>query len=353
MTNESSIPKVGTTLRGRVVQLRAYGAVIDIGGGWTGLLHGSQLSWLNKRARVAETLNVGDELDVAVLEVKRSKKSGAVFLSLGHRQTQHNPWETVGAALPIGSRLRAKVVDFLPFGATVEFASGFRALVHDSEVSWTEPRPKAHNLLKMGDEIDVVILTVDKNKRKIHASHRQAADDPWPIIEQRHPVGRRMRCSVAELHSYGASVELESGLRALLHNSEVSWTGWKLKAEDVLRVGDSVEVVLMRVDREKRRIDVSYRQALENPWTSLHQAYPIGTTVSGEVVAKSGFGLFVTLPNGCVGILHNSDIPANHPALSPGDAVRVVLLDCQPDERRMRLACETRSASAAGAGECD
>jgi len=254
MNDGVPIPEVGVTLRGRVTRFLTHGAILDIGKGLKGFLHGSQVSWLNKRAKIDEVLKLGDELDVVVLEVERSKSSKAVFISLGHLQIQVNPWKDVAEKHPVGSRVKAKVVDFLPFGAIVEFQSGFRALVHDSEVSWTAKKPKATDFLRLGEEIEVVVLLVDK---------------------------------------------------------------------------------------DKRRIQVSYRQLIENPWETFLERFPIGTVTKGRAVSVRDFGVFLMLSNGCLGLLHNTHFPSGVSAFSVGDTLDVTILAYEQDQQRIALSCST------------
>jgi small subunit ribosomal protein S1 len=252
MNKESSLPDIGATVRGRVIRLLARGAILDISTGHKGILRASQLSWLNRRIKVDESLKIGDELDVVVLKVNQSKKSKKIFVSVGHRQTLKNPWETVAEKHPVGNRMKAKVADFLPFGAVVEFETGFRGLVHDSEVSWTEKTPKAKDFLKLGDQIEVVIQLVNGDKRRIHAS---------------------------------------------------------------------------------------YRLAIENPWLTVLEKYPLGTTSTGRVVSVRVFGVLVMLPNGCVGLLYKSNFPDAEKMLSLDDAIDVVILTCDQDKQRITFGC--------------
>lgn len=251
MATNPPIPKVGAIVRGRVIRFLEQGALLDICNGLQGLLHGSQLSWLNKRAKANEILKIGEEFDVVVTEVKRSKRS-RLFVSLSRLQTQENPWESVDEKHPVGSCVTAKVVDFLPFGVTVEFPTGFRALVHDSEVSWTESKPKARDFLRAEEMINVVIQLVDKKKRRIHASYRQTLQNPWMKFLEMHPLGTMTTGRVVQVRDFGVFVMLANGCTGLLHRSQFP--------PEVLAIelGELVAVTVLAYDQEKQRITFGY-----------------------------------------------------------------------------------------------
>ncbi|MFA7172956.1 MAG: S1 RNA-binding domain-containing protein [Kiritimatiellia bacterium] len=235
MTTNIPVPEIGAVIKGRVIRFLEQGALLDIGNGLKGLLHGSQVSWLNKRTKINEFLKIGEELDVIVLKVERSKRS-RLFISLSRLKVQENPWETVEATHPVGSRTRSKVVDLLPFGATVEFPTGFRALVHDTEVSWTDRKPKAHDFLRVGDEIDVVIQLIDKKKRRIHASYRQTLPNPWDTFLEVFPIGTVTTGWVDGVQDYGLFVMLGNGCIGLAHKTRLLPTASALLPEQPLKV---------------------------------------------------------------------------------------------------------------------
>src|SRR5260370_9520775 len=186
--DDSVIPAVGETVRARVVRLLEKGVFLEIREGLNGFLHRSQFSWMNKRVNVNETLKLGDEIDVVVLDVDRSEKTGIVFNNLSQRETQPNPWEDAEQQHPIGSRASATVIEFLPFGARVKLASSFCALLHDSEISWTDKKAKAHELLRLGDQVEVVVQLVDKEKRRLQVSLRLSIENPWLTFLERFPL---------------------------------------------------------------------------------------------------------------------------------------------------------------------
>jgi small subunit ribosomal protein S1 len=247
MTTDSPIPEVGAVVQGRAIRFLEHGALLDIGNGLKGLLHDSHVSWQNKLAKANEFLKIGEELDVVVLEVKRSKRQ-RVFASVSWLQTQENPWETAEEKHPVGSRTKAIVIDFLPFGAIVEFPTGFRALVHDSEVSWTERKPKAKNFLRAGDEIEVFIQLLDKTKRRIHASYRRAIENPWATFLEKYPIGTVTTGQVVLAREYGAFVMLANGCTGLFHNSQFP------PGVSAIGLGESVAIVVLSYDQEKQRI---------------------------------------------------------------------------------------------------
>ena len=247
MTTTPAIPEVGAIVRGRVIRFLKHGAFLDIGNGLNGFLHGTQVSWLNKRAKANEILRIGEELDVVVSEVKHSKRQ-RLFISLTRLPIQENPWESAEEKHPVGSRTKAKVVDFLPFGASVELPTGFRALVHDSEVSWTERKPKALDFLRVGEEIEVVIQLVDTTKRRIHASYRQCIENPWMTFLEKYPIGTATKSRVVLVRDFGVFVMLANGCTGLLHNSSFP------EGVSAIGLGESVVVVVLDYDQERQRI---------------------------------------------------------------------------------------------------
>ncbi len=249
MNEAVPIPEVGSTVRGQVVRLFEHSALLDIGSGLKGL----QVSWLNKRPKINEMLQIGYELDVVVLEVEQSKQSGTYFFSLGHRQTQTNPWESTAETHPVGSRVKAKVVKLFDGGAFVEFETGFRALVPHSEVSWTETiKPKAHDFLRVGQEIEVIVQLVDKDKRTIQASYREAIENPWVTFLEKFPIGTVTGGRVVSVRKHAVFVMLPNGCIGRLLKREFR--------PAVISLGDAVSVVVLAYDQEQQRIDLGVRE---------------------------------------------------------------------------------------------
>jgi small subunit ribosomal protein S1 len=210
---------VGAVLKGQITRLQADCAFLRLGDGLVGTLRNPHVSWLNDRVSLDQQFQIGQVIDVAVLKVSRSATTGFVHVYLGHKETQPDPWERVEAAVSVGTRLRAVVVRDLLFGALVELPSGFRTLVHVSELSWTERKPKVSDFLRVGDTVEVVITLVEKEARRIQASYRQTQPDPWRDLAWAYPVGSITRGVVYSRMPYGLFVKLSNGCTGLLHNS--------------------------------------------------------------------------------------------------------------------------------------
>jgi small subunit ribosomal protein S1 len=189
----------------------------------------------------------------------------------------------------------------------------------------------------LGDTIEVIVQRVDKEKRKIYASYRQAIENPWEMVEEKYPVGCRVKAKVVDFLPFGATVEMEGGFRALVHDSEVSWTERKSKARDCFRLGEIVDVAVQRIDKVKRKIYASYRQAIENPWATFLERFPAGTITSGKVIGIRDYGLFVMLPNGWVGLLHKNSFPTEDWSISLGDSVDAIILSYEQERQRISL----------------
>ncbi len=247
MSTRSPRPEVGSRLRGRVLEIQRSGAILDLGNGLKGYLHESQISWLNNHATSLKDLEIGEEFDVVVLADRPTKKK-TFFVSLSRLPTQTNPWIKVHDKHPVGSRVEARVVNFLPFGAVVEFSSGFLGFIHDSEISWVEEKRKARDLLRLGDEIEVVIQFVDAERRLINASYRQAIENPWNTFLSKYPIGSLANGRVESVKNFGVFISLENGCVGLLHHSQFS------DSSQMFQIGDRMVVIVLQYDLAKHRI---------------------------------------------------------------------------------------------------
>ncbi|MBS0298977.1 MAG: 30S ribosomal protein S1 [Proteobacteria bacterium] len=243
-------PKVGDILDGRIIKLLDWGALIALPGDCVGRLSNSQISWSKKRTSASEVFVHGANITVVVHEVNRSKTHGKLFVSLGYRELQPNPWSLVEEKYPIGTRTEGKLIEFLPFGATVELDDEFSGLLHDSEISWTNRNAKVSETFCIGDKVSVVVIYSDKGKRKLHLSYRETQPDPWLGVEQMFPVGMHTEGLVVRRVDYGTFVELNNGCIALLHKSQVPPT---FDAE----AGKLLDVVITDVDSLAKRISLT------------------------------------------------------------------------------------------------
>jgi small subunit ribosomal protein S1 len=327
---------VGERRRGKVKNITDFGAFVDLTG-LDGLLHITDMSW-GRVKHPSDIVQVGQELEVVVLEVDRDRER----VSLGLKQAQANPWDDIEARYPVGSRLRGKVVSLAPYGAFVEIEPGIEGLVHVSEISWTKRVAKASDVLNVGDEVDVAVLSVNKEEQKIALGIRQTAENPWDTVVERYPVGSRVKGKVRNFTSYGAFVELEDGIDGMIHVSDMSWTRKINHPSEVLQKGQDVEAVVLEVDGQASRISLGLKQATDDPWNTIVAKYRVGQVVSGKISKVASFGAFVELEEGIDGLVHISQISDQHvekvkDVLQVGQDVHARILRIDRAERRIGL----------------
>jgi small subunit ribosomal protein S1 len=243
-----------------------------------------------------------------------------------------------------GSRLKGRVVELLSSGAILDIGNGLKGFLHESQISWLTKRAIPSENLRIGEEIEVVVLPVKPSKRQrsfASLSLLPTQTNPWESVKEKHPVGSRINATVVDIRDFGVLVRFATGFRALIHNSEVSWVERTPKARELFRPGDEIEVVIQFVDVEKRRIIASYRHACENPWEALLSKYPIGSSTNGKVESLQKYGVFVSLPNGCIGLLHHSQFRNDLPTLRPGDFIQVIVLEFDMQKNRISLGLPT------------
>ena len=333
---------VGERRKGKVKNITDFGVFVDLDG-IDGLLHITDLSWGRVR-HPSDVVQPDQELEVVVLDVDRER--GRV--SLGLKQAQENPWDAIEVRYPVNSRLRGKVVNLVPYGAFVELEPGIEGLVHVSEFSWTRKIARPGDMLKVGDEVDVVVLSIDKENQKIALGIRQTEENPWDSVAERYPVGTRVKGKVRNFTSYGAFVQLEDGIDGMIHVSDMSWTRKINHPTEVLQKGDEVEAVVLEVDSANQRISLGLKQAQEDPWTTITSHYAVGQKVKGKVSKIASFGAFVELEGGVDGLVHISQISEEHvekvkDALKIGQEVEARIVRIDRDERRIGLSLREKN----------
>lgn len=334
--------KEGEIRKGRVKNITDFGAFIDLDG-LDGLLHITDMSW-GRLKHPAEILKVGQELDVMVLGVDRDRER----VSLGLKQTQENPWTSIQDRFPVGSRVSGKVVNLAAYGAFIEIAPGIEGLVHISEFSWTKRVARASDMLSVGDEVQVVVLSIDVENQKIALGIRQTQENPWDTIQERYPVGSRVKGKVRNFTQYGAFVELEEGIDGMIHVSDMSWTRKINHPSECLQKGQEVEAVVLDVNAKEQRISLGLKQAQNDPWDEIAAKYPTGMVVKGKVVKIASFGAFVELADGVEGFVHISQISDKHvdkirDELKEGQEVEARVLKVDRGERRVSLSIRAMS----------
>jgi len=329
--------EIGQVRKGIVKNIADFGAFVDLGG-IDGLLHITDMSW-ERIGHPSEMVKIDQELEVRVLHIDREKQK----IALGLKQQQNNPWEHVEEQYPKGSVHKGTVVNVMSYGAFVKLEAGIEGLVHISEMSWTKRVNHPTELVNVGDEIQVVILEVDKQGQQLSLGMKQTQENPWTKVAERYPIDAMVTGKVRNLTNYGAFVELEEGIDGLLHVSDMSWTRKISHPSDMLEKGQEVTCKILSVDQERRRIALGLKQLDNDPWAhDIPSKYSPGQVVNGKVTKITNFGVFVGLEDGLEGLLHISEL-ADHKVENPedvvkvGDDIEVKVLRVDIDERKIGL----------------
>jgi small subunit ribosomal protein S1 len=294
--------KEGDIVVGAVKNLTEFGAFIDLDG-MDGLLHITDMTW-GRLNHPSDLLKVGQELRVKVLKIEMDK--GRV--SLGLKQTEKNPWEETERRFPVGQRVKGKVTNLVPYGAFVQIDEGVEGLIHVSELSWTKRITRPSDVLSLGQEVEAIVLGVNKDEQKISLGVRQLEDNPWDAIEMRYPIGKQVHGTVRNMTAYGAFVELEEGIDGMIHVSDMSWTRKVNHPQEVLKKGDELDAVVIDIDKNHQRISLGIKQLSDDPWKTIEARYRIGELVQGKVSKVATFGAFVELDGDIDGLVHISQI---------------------------------------------
>jgi small subunit ribosomal protein S1 len=334
----------GDIRKGKVKNLTDFGAFIDLDG-IDGLLHITDMSW-GRVGHPSEVLKVGQELDVVVLDINKEKER----VSLGLKQKMANPWDSIEAKFPVGTKVKGKVVNLVPYGAFVEIEPGVEGLVHVTELSWTKRVAKASDVLTQGQELEAVVLGVNKEEQKISLGIRQLESNPWDNADQKYPQGTKVKGKIRNLTSYGAFIELEEGLDGMIHVSDISWTRKINHPSEVLKKGDEVEAVVLEVDKANQRIAVGMKQLATDPWDNIDKHYKVGDLVTGKVTKLASFGAFIGLANEIDGLVHISQISEERVdkiknVLKPDQEVTARVIKIDRSERRIGLSIKAANYS--------
>ncbi|MBK9383479.1 MAG: 30S ribosomal protein S1 [Planctomycetes bacterium] len=327
----------GELRMGVVKNIADFGVFIDLGG-IDGLLHITDMSW-SRIAHPSEMVQVDQEIEVVILKIDRDRER----IALGLKQKHKSPWEDIDAKYPVGSRAKGKVVNIVSYGAFVKLEDGVEGLVHISEMSWTRRVTDPKEVVNISDEVEVVVLDIDKEKQEISLGMKQVEEDPWQSVEERYPVGTIIEGRVRNLASYGAFVELEEGIDGLLHVSDLSWTKKISDPKEVLKKGDLVRCAVLSVDPEKKRIALGLKQLTPDPWVEdIPDRYHVGDVVDGHVTKITNFGVFVRLEEDLEGLLHISElsdrkIQSPEEVVKLGQKIEVRVIRVDPEDRKIGL----------------
>lgn len=334
--------EVGQRRNGRAKNITDFGVFVDLDG-LDGLLHITDMSW-GRIKHPSEMVSVGDDLEVVILDVDHEKER----VSLGLKQRSSNPWADIETKYPVGSRLRGKVVNLVPYGAFVELEEGVEGLVHVSEISWTKRIARASDVLSSGEEVDIVVLSINKEEQKIALGIRQTEVNPWDTVRDRYPVGTRVTGQVRNFTSYGAFIELEDGIDGMIHVSDMSWTRKINHPSEVIEKGAAVTAVVLEVDPDNKRISLGLKQSQDDPWNTITAKYRVGEIVKGKVSKVASFGAFIELEEGVDGLVHISQISDEHvekvrDKLDTGQEVEARIVRIDQAERRIGLSIKAAS----------
>jgi small subunit ribosomal protein S1 len=334
----------GDKVEGTVKNITDFGAFLDLDG-IDGLLHITDMSWA-RLTHPSEAVKPGDRLTVVVLEINKDKER----ISLGLKQLQSNPWDRIEERFPIGQKIGGKITNLMPYGAFVQIEEGIEGLIHVSELSWTKRITRPSDVLTLGQDIEAVVLGVNKADQKISLGVRQLEPNPWDEIEQRYVIGKQVRGQVRNMTAYGAFVELEEGIDGMVHVSDLSWTKKINHPSEVLKKGDEVDAVVIDIDKANQRISLGVKQLETDPWKEIEGKFKVGDLVKGTVSKIANFGAFIELPGDIDGLVHISQISEDRvekvkDVLKPGQEVEARVIKIDKTERRLGLSIKATGYS--------
>jgi len=334
----------GDIRKGTVKNITDFGAFIDLNG-IDGLLHITDMSW-GRIGHPSEILKVGQDIDVVVLDINREKER----VSLGLKQKLANPWENIDAKYQVGTKVKGRVVNLVPYGAFVELEPGVEGLIHVTELSWTKRIAKPSDVLKADQEIEAIVLGINREEQKISLGIRQLETNPWDKALEKYPPGTKVKGKIRNLTSYGAFIELEEGLDGMIHVSDISWTRKINHPSEVFKKGDDVEAVVLEVDKANQRISVGAKQLTVDPWSNIDQFYKVGDLVTGSVTKLASFGAFVGLKHDIDGLVHISQISEERTekiknVLKVGQEVTARVIKIDKTDRRIGLSIKAAAYS--------
>lgn len=336
----------GDKVIGVVKNITDFGVFVDLNG-MDGLLHITDMSW-GRLNHPTELVGIGQRLEVQILEVNREKER----VSLGLKQLQNNPWENIEGRYPVGQNVKGKVTKLVAYGAFCEIEEGVEGLIHVSELSWTKRIARPSDVLTVGQEINAVVLGINKDERKISLGVRQLDTNPWDDIDVRYPVGTQISRPVRNLTAYGAFVELEEGIDGMIHVSDLSWTRKINHPSEMLKKGQDVEATVLGIDKANQRISLGMKQLDTDPWSIIDNRFKVGDVVKGKVAKIASFGAFVELEGDIDGLVHISQLSEDHVAkvkdiINVGDDVEARVIKVDKVERRIGLSIKAMNYSEA------
>jgi len=326
----------GQTKKGVVKNITDFGAFVNLGG-IDGLLHITDMSW-GRISHPSEIVAVGDEIEVMILDFDKT----SMRVSLGLKQKTANPWEEVETKYPVGTKVKGKVVNIVPYGAFIELEKGVEGLIHISEMSWTKRINHPSEVLAIGDIVETIVLSIDRANQKISLGLKQLEANPWLEATVKYPVGTTVKGKVKNLTDYGAFVELDQNIDGLIHVSDISWTRKVSHPSEMLKKGQKIEAVILAVDQNNMKLSLGLKQMQDDPWPTYVDKYKVNDSVEGQITKITNFGIFLEFDKELEGLIHISEL-SEAPAGSleekykPGDKIRAKIIKIDNESRRIGL----------------
>ena len=322
----------GQILEGTVKNITSYGVFVDLGG-VDGLIHITDLSW-GRVSHPEEIVSLDQKIQVVILDFDDAKKR----IALGLKQLTPHPWEALDPALKVGDKVKGKVVVMADYGAFVEIAAGVEGLIHVSEMSWSQHLRSAQEFMKVGDEVEAVILTLDRDERKMSLGIKQLSADPWAEIETKYPVGTKTTAKVRNFTNFGVFVEIEEGIDGLIHISDLSWTKKVKHPGEFTQVGADIEVVVLEIDKDNRRLSLGHKQLEENPWAGIESKFPLDSVHEGTITEMTDKGAVVSLDENVEGFCPTRQLTKEDGSVPKvGDKIEFKILEFSKATKRITL----------------
>ena len=326
----------GKIVEGVVKNITDYGAFIDLGG-IDGLMHITDMSW-GRINHPSDVLTVGAKIKVKVLQFDREHQR----VSLGLKQTTADPWENVAGRFPVGTRVKGTVTSITDYGAFIQLAEGVEGLVHISEMAWTKRVRHPSKVLSVGDEVEVMVLDVDQNQKRISLGLKQTTPNPWDTIAERYPVGTKIQGRIKNITDFGIFIGIDEGIDGLVHISDISWTQRLKHPSEMYRKGQEVQAIILNIDKENQRFSLGIKQIQKNPWEDAHHRFKVGQLVKGKVTNVTKFGAFIELEPGIEGLVHISELSNQRvekadEVVKNGDEIQAVVINVEPKKHKIGL----------------
>jgi small subunit ribosomal protein S1 len=339
--------KVGDVRKGKVKNITDFGVFIDLNG-VDGLLHITDMTW-GRINHPSEMISLGDEIDVIILDFDREKER----VSLGLKQLQPSPWDSVAGKYTVGTKVKGRVVNIVPYGAFVELEKGIEGLIHISELSWIKRINHPSEVLKLEEEIEAVVLEIDLTNKKLSLGIKQTELNPWTLISKKYPEKTVVKGIVRNIVSYGVFVEIEPGIDGLIHISDFSWTRKINHPSEMFKKGDELQAMVLSIDADNKKISLGIKQLSEDPWLTVHDKFKQDQEIEGKVTKVTGFGAFIELEGGIEGLVHISQISNREfnkieDVVKEGDVVKAIILKVDATERRIALSMKETEPFLAG-----